>query len=712
MLFIFFAVYLLIVGNWVSAVLVRVFGLDNNFNGRILGVFASFLSLGWVAGVAILFLPLTFWVLAGIFVLNALIFFLLSRWAKRIIASTVIPSDPALREERGTRDLSDTELEDRKILHFIQNDKLKVRFASVAFLILVCYGFYLLYSSRTGNAILTPWQVINPQYIFIFFLSTLTLGVLIWSKLKTPIIILFLILQTFLLHSYLPLTHDLIYGADGWRHIANEQRLLDGKQFLEAKIVGPIIYDNPNSEILNLKSVVGQLSYGNFWSSNVILAKVFKTDLLTITKWFLPILWSLVFPLLLFEIGCAFGCDNRRSLFLAWLGLLPFAWQAGGAFTLPVSFGFLIWLFLILLILKRINSPKKEQVWVLAGAGIGLASGYILYFILFWLAWFVSEVLQFKFIKLKVFFLTIVSLLSIPALELLAGYSHFDKNINWLGQIKQVLGNFFGIYLASGPRPHDIAFGNIIFNQTPLVAFVPNLLTQWRWWIVVFTICFFGIAVYGWVRAWKTKTTAGQWLAVMSVGVVDGYIIANYFLAGSHILARRLDAVVALFLILLFFYGLEKFILNNYKKTILAVFILTIGITASYSLGPDTNTVSANEYQASKYIWNQERSENRPCVLGDTFPLLALEAISAKEIIGGGFPIDANFAQLERVELFSQMNVGINDHLLSDLTNLRGVNHCWFMGSTDNFAKQGILNTGNFKVFGDTSVVRYNINNY
>ncbi len=293
MVFISFVVYLLIVGFWASTILDMVFVLSNNFSKTILGVFAGFASFGSIAGVAILFLPLTFWVLVGTFVLNALVYFLLARWARNIELSVFNESGSLPAGQAGSA--------------LPQNDKRKVRFASVAFLILVCYGFYLLYSSRTGNAILTPWQVINPQYIFIFFLSTLTLGILVWSKLKTSTIIFFLILQTFLLHSYLPLTHDLIYGADGWRHMANEQRLLDGKQFLEAKIV-----DESSSS--KIKSAVGQLSYGNFWASNVILAKVFKTDLLTITKWFLPILWSLVLPLLLFEIGRALGWNKKQSL--------------------------------------------------------------------------------------------------------------------------------------------------------------------------------------------------------------------------------------------------------------------------------------------------------------------------------------------------------------------------------------------------------------
>ncbi|MFH2018897.1 MAG: hypothetical protein ABII98_02810, partial [bacterium] len=38
-----------------------------------------------------------------------------------------------------------------------------------------------------------------------------------------------------------------------------------------------------------------------------------------------------------------------------------------------------------------------------------------------------------------------------------------------------------------------------------------------------------------------------------------------------------------------------------------------------------------------------------------TYPLLVLEAISAKKIIGGGFPINEYFAQPERMEIYAKM---------------------------------------------------------
>ncbi len=713
MLLLLFVVYLLVLGNLASQALYKFFGLSNNISRRVLGIFAVFVSLGWIAGGAILFLPLHFWVVVAIFVVNALLYISLVRWAKKI------------------------ETEPDRADHELGGDWISgAKFAAAAFLFIIAYGFYLLYHSATGNAIATPWQTINPQYIVVFFLATCALGLLIFSKLKTNTVLLFLLLQTFLLVSYLPLTHQLIYGADGWRHVANEERFLIGESFLPATLSGG---DNQDSQVEIkrrastdvarhdfVKSKIGELSYSSFWATNVILAKVFNTSLITITKWFLPILWSLVFPLLLFEIALTFGWSKKKSLFFAWLGLLPFAWASAGSFSLPVNFGLLVWLFLILLILKRATSPRPEQKLILALAGVGLVFGYALYFILFWVAWIMLEVLkqidkhflavnqQNRMTASKIFinlFLTLLIAFVFSGLELLFGYSKFDRSINWLAQLRQLLGNFSGFYLASGPRPHNIDFGNVIFNQTPLAAFVPNILTQWRWWLVAFAVCFFAVVFYGLIQFCHNKKITHQWLSIMASGLIVGYAMTNYFLAGSHILTRRLDGALALFLLILFFYGLQKVAEDPVwikKPYIFGVVILSLVITTSYSLGPDTYTVSVNEYEAAKYVWSREQSVNKPCVLGDTYPLLALETASAKQIIGGGFPIDADFGQPGRVELFAQMNMAINDTVLKKTRELTGSDHCWFIGDTDNFQKQGILHAGDFKIFEDTAVVRYN----
>jgi hypothetical protein len=721
MMLVLFTIYLLICGYFAAVVLDRFFGLRNTFTRKILGIFAVFVSLSWLAGAAVLFVPLYFWVLALIFALNAIVHLILYKWASK-------------KEKPDFVVLSKDEL--------YVSHTLGARAGVVLFFGLVLYGFYVLSSSQTGSSILTPWQAIKPQYSIIFFLSVFILGLLVFARLKIKTILLCLIVQTFLLVSFLPFTHTLLYGADGWRHIANEQRFLDGKPFLKAQLAGEVA----EAEKLSITSKVGQLSYSSFWSSNVILAKVFKTDLVQVTKWFLPVLWSLIFPILLFEIALAFGWGKKESLFVAWLGLLPFAWQAAGGFSLPVNVGLLSWLFASLLLLKRMQLPHKEQKLILLLVGLGFVFGYALYFILFWVAWVVAELLikislrkaatekqsqslavsalglPRRFAVVSLLAMTALVMAVIPFVELLAGYSRFDAQLNWLGQIKQVFGNFIGLYVASGPRSHDITTGNILFNQMPAYAFVSNIFTQWRWWIIVFCIGFLLVVLYGLFCAWKQKQVVGYWLAIISAGSIGGYIIANYFLVGDHILARRLDGVVAFFLIILFFFGLYELLVkikrhltkNNSKTIQLSIYIvsicvLSVAIFASYSLGPDTDTVSANEYEAVSYIWSAEKDASTKCVLGDTYPLLALEAVSSKEIIGGNFPIDANFGQLERVQLFEQSTKVINNALLQQIGAVTNADHCWIVGSVADFQKQGIATAGGVRIFGDVAVVKYSI---
>ena len=751
----FGALFLLIYFWWMgkksTLILTERFAFVRNSLTKILGIFFVLIGLSWVAGALILFFPFTSLVLAAAFFINGAIFVFLSRKIAKPEEkqSDIYNDEPIVEEAPGAK------------------------FGALAFLILVGYGFYLLNGSQTTGIVFSPWQTINQLYIWVFFLTTLILGWLIFSHLRVKTIIFFLILQTFLLHSYLPLTHKLFYGADGWRHIANEQRMMDGKPFLEAKLTEA---DSPKSATAKAgsrlgagKSKVGQLSYGNFWSINVLVAKFFANDLIAVNKWLLPILWSIIFPLLLFEIGLALGWKKKNALFFCWLGLLPFAWQAAGSFTLPVNWGFLVWLFLMLLVLKRIKLSKKEQLPALIFVGFGSLFGYALYFILFVLGWGMAEVIKLLSLRSLVtnptprpspyrvgneseaapvspapirggikggvlFVVTIITILIIPAIELFSGYSRWSANLNWLAQIKQILGNFSGYFLAAGPRPHDIDVGNIIFNQTPDYAFVLNLFTQWRWWLVIFAVCFFVVFVYGLIRAWRREETAARWFAIVGAGLLGGYVISMYFLSGAQLLSRRLDAVLALFLLVIFFYGITPLLprggdggvaearglmknptpgpspfRGGIKGGVLVLFIFSLAITASYTLGPDTYAVSSNQYDVAGYVWSQEKNNNTHCVLGDTYSLLALEAVSKKEIIGGGFPIDANFSQPERVELYKQMNIAINDNLLKTTAVLTKTDHCWFVGETVNFARQGILGGNRTKIFGDAAVVRYNI---
>jgi len=680
-------VYLFYIARGARTILAKFFNLSHKaFRIKILGMFLGVITLSWLLEPIIIFSRLTSAGIAAIFFINGALYFFLEQWSQ--IAKKNEPEEPK------------PELE---VLEEVPQAKVWV----FIYLLMVLYGFFLLFKSRTGASITTPWQTIDPGYIYIFFFSTLILGFLIFSKLKAKAVLFLLVVHSFLMLSYLPLTHELIYGADQWRHMATEARIV------QQKSVDLTLYDQ--SSFLS-KLDPGKFSYSQLWGVSAVASRLLSVSLLSVNAWLIPIVWSLVFPILLFEIAGALGFAKKQALFFAWLGFLPFAFQAGGSFTLPVNWGFLVWLLFTMLVLKRLQESRKGQILILAIAGAGLLFGYALYAVLFVLAWGTAEVLlRCKNNELKPAIIIIpIAILFIPVIEFVTGYGNFGK-INIFSQIKQFAGNFTGYYLASGPRPHDITTGNIIFNQTPSYAFVGNFFTQWRWWIFVFALLFIAGVIYGLIIAWRKNEIISKWAVVMLAGLLGGYFISLYLLAGEHVLARRLDGVIALFFLIMFFYAWINLVFNKFSQLtaiILSVFIFSLAITASYSLGPDTASVSADQYEAANFIWQNELASAKHCVLADTYPLLALEAVSSKEIVGGGFPINQYFAQPERVELLAQMKNNINGQLLDRALGLTKSDHCWFVGNMSDFKKQGLLNGGgNYNLFGDIVVLRYNNNN-
>ncbi|MFA5134155.1 MAG: hypothetical protein WC459_05135 [Patescibacteria group bacterium] len=674
-------IYIFWTGKSASAALAKFFDFSDSFRVKILGAFLSVANFGWMCGAVLFFYKFSPAMIAVIFFLNGMVFSFFetrARSAKKIF------------KEEKTSDV---------LLH--EKTRWRCGFLILPYLVLVFCGFYFLWQSRTGNAIFSPWQIINSSYVYIFFFATLFLGILIFSNFKTRTLILLLCLHSLLLVSYLPITHKLFYGADGWRHVAVESQIIANGS------ADVVLYGGSGSFMQSLNP--GRLSYGQLWGISAVFANLGEIDLIKFNAWFLPFVWALVFPILLFELGITFGWGRKESLFFAWFGFLPFALQAAGAFTLPANFGFLIWLLLLIMLLRRARNKKSEQAILLVYFGVASVFGYGLYFILFWFGWAAIEIKQNFKIKNIAFLIFLFFL--IPAIEYLVGYDFFDANINLFAQIKQTVGNFIGFFLASGPRPHDILTGNIIFNQVPSYAFISNIFTRLLWWIPIFMILFLSSAFVGLIKVFQEKKF---WLAAMSALTGGGYIVSRYFLSGENVLARRLDAAFALLLLILFFEIFRKILarIGNSKIILFGlILIFSIAITTSYSLGPDTNAASVNEYKAMEYVWSQEKNFNKFCALADTYPLLALEELSAKKIVGGGFPINEYFAQPERVELFKAMNENSNEEILKSALRLTGASACYYVAHGDSFKYNdyALQNSEDFKLFGDMIVWKFGL---
>ncbi len=587
-------------------------------------------------------------------------------------------------------------------------DKILVLFYLVIFLV----GINLLVDVNTGLSVVTPWQVIPLNYLLIYFLATIVLLRILFSELSTKATLALVVFHTFLTVSYLAFSHELFYGADIWRHLATENAIISSGTWRDAVVVGA-------------KSVFdfGKLSYAQFLATGVVLNQVFGLDLILVNKWLQPIMWAFVFPALMFSWAREMGADKKGGLLAAIFSLLPFALQAAGSFTLPVNFGFLVWLFLIWLLLKFARERLKIQAIFLVVFGMLLIFGYSLYFILFWLLWFALEVAylaseQSQGKKMLVSgFLFLVVTLSVPVLELLFNFSHWPQTFNLLSGLKQFFGNLSGWYLAFGPRPHDIATGNILFNQTPASAFITNFLTADRYWLVTAALAFWISGLFGIINSLRKKDFRLNSLAIITLGLFFGYFLSRYLLAGDNILSRRLELVLAAFSVFFgarFWIGVfikrQKFFARfRYLALVMVVFFSAGAITASYSLGPDTKTVSSNEYQAAQYIWQQVAGDDKFCVLGDTYPLLALEAVSGKMIVGGGFPIDSNFGQPERVQLFNDLSNQSVETVLGNAKKIVGAKSCWLMinGVEKNSQSLKYGKDNLQKVFGDILVFHF-----
>ena len=738
--------YFWFVSAKIQGALENYFSFTKSLRIRLLAIFLSLATLGWFLFIFIFF---------NYF--NGLAVFL-SFFANALAWSIVNQSLPPLLGE-GQREGyvagEDTRTDTPPLAPPLKGEgdlePPRPKIIVLVYLGLVIYGFYLLIQSKTNGIISSPWQTIDPRYIWVFLAATFLLGFLIlFSKISLKTLLFFVIVHSFLLHSYLPLTHELFYGADGWRHVATENRLLNGKQVMIPEVVG-------ERSVIS-KSNVGVLSYANFWGTNAVLSKILQIDLISLTKWLLPVLWSIIFTILLYEIGLALGWTGKRSLLFAWAGMWPFALQAGGSFSLPVNWGFLIFILLFLLLLKRTREPNDGQKNILLALGLGSALGYLLFFVLYWISYGIMLFLSYLSLRgavatclpagrrgnpvvsttkpwdcFALLAMTITTTLVLPALELVGRFSVWNSGVNILSQAKQFAGNLLSLYLANGPRPHDISGGNILFNQIPASIFTPNIFTQWLWWLPAAVLTAFVFIVLGIIK--NRKDLIYKFILATFVILLTGYFLSFYLLAGEHLLARRLDAMLAFLFLILLFYGLDKITKNptprpspywggdedeccplspsptrgGIKGGVLVLVVLSLAITASYTLGPDTYAVSGNQYNAANYVWSQEKDNVKYCVLGDTYSLLALEAVSEKQIIGGGFPISANFGQPEREALYKKMNIAINDELLNKAASLTSADHCWFVGEANNFTKQGIL--GNSIIFGDTAAVRYNIYN-
>lgn len=640
-----FILYLAIVSEWWRHTLQHVLGMKRKtWTASALASFAAVSVLGLSVSVVITWYRFTPVLLWSCFVASGIV-----AWLGCI-----------LTVKHGVVDAIEPELRAHLFSHPVFSKRLII---PILYLLLWFVGVGALLHSGSDSTLVTPWQTIKPYYLPLFFISTFILGVMIFSFYGTKVILFFLVLHGLLLHGYLPLSHAKPWGGDVWRHVSMERQLARGD------VVRPVLF-GPEAEWKDVGSVSlpvaflqpHKYAYGHLWGTTLMVSQTMQLDLETVNKWLIPILWSLFFPFLLFQLGRQVFRSPRAALFFAWLSALPFPLQALGALSLPVSLGLLLFLFTLSLFLSWLTSHSVRQLVLTLFFAVLMLFGYPLYSILIWVFIILGAIVRYagRYRAVASSILFVLAPFVLPGIELLSRVSHLSTSWYWLEQVKRMAGEWSGWYFASEIRPHDIVSGNIIFNHTPLSAFVSSPFVDWRWHIPVLLICLWIVIGYGLIKAWQSRRIQPKLYALLLSLLIGGYGIGWYVLAGDRLLIRRSDALIAITMLCMFVYGLQQMhdmARVQYKR--IAVFMVLLFLswsaTTTYASGPDMRVVSKEEYAAAERIWEQEKNKETHCVLADTWPLLALEAISGGTIVGGGFPMDYQFGQPERVRLLDAL---------------------------------------------------------
>ena len=609
--------------------------------------------------------------------------------------------------------------------------------------ILSALFIFLIFHARTAAYILSPWDAISSFALILFFGIVFLVCLLIFSKKSSTIILTIIIAFSFLTHLYLPVVYEAGFGGDKWRHLASERWLQEGKIYepsiwgsKERSVVSFGGLNLPEALVAGNKT-----SYASQWAATIFLAESLGIDIFWVDLLLVFLLWSLFLPLILYRFGrviadtrtkqsnpqlqqeISSGSTGRQvlatspyndklPLLLAFLPTLFYTFQSEGAITIPVSFGHLFFFFIFLIWVYYLKNGQKLPLLAASVFSLFFYWGYILNFLVLLGVGILAFLYRRLFIekshwqKLKAKFgfsdkrllardMTFFSLavfgaiFAIPFLEVFQGLSQFSGQFASSRGIVDALANAFGQlsgFIGSIVPPDFIDQGNFLYNQTAMSL---SRLPLFSYQVVPFIVSSFvwAIIVWGIYRLWRYNRANNVLIFLSLIFIISlfAYFISWSYTSGVHILARRLNETIVFLMIIFLGWGIWQFLAEQrikiiiYKKILAISFVLAFASTSTYASGPKLQLVTGDELAASKIIWQDLKNQSNYCVIGNTWPLLGLEAVSGREIIGGGFPVYTEYAQPERVKIFEGLSKKYDPSLIEVAFRITEASICYYM---------------------------------
>jgi hypothetical protein len=565
-------------------------------------------------------------------------------------------------------------------------------FYYAAFGAAIIIAWLIIYLSQTGSYLISPWSVLGIGFLVAVFFAGVAVFFLVISGDKFVRSLILIVLLSLCAHSYL-LVYQSGFGGDHWRHLGSEYRLLNYSQpFMQSSLDGW----NRQQEVLGIdlpKNLVNasQLSYGFSWFFSASASRISGVDVFYLDKFLGLIFWSLFLPFIFVVVARQIGVNQKFCLLAASLPLAFYPLQYYGSQTLAVGYGALNFLFLLALWLSYYRRPdKKTAILILIFSVLAYFNYSLVLLLALFLAVLFSALRWQKFTKVGLAFLGVI----LFALEVFFGFGHLKLLL-----VREVVVNLI--------KNNILYFntGHFLPRDFSLAPFVYLLLAAIFWCLII-------IFIY---RALKGQNLPLKFLSWLSILFLTNYIFSSIFLVGTKIISGRLNVFLAMILVLIFAWGLNIFFssLKSDKFLLPLAIILSLILVLTYASGPVLNAaVTSDDVAAARYLTQTMAGDfSHYCVLADTWPLLAVEAFSYREIAAGNFPIYTNHQQPERVDLFSKIKNQPTSEVLLEAKNISGQKNCFLLLNKKQTVTEVIGwlqdNLGAPKIFGDNLIWQF-----
>ena len=674
-----FIFYFFLNSHWLGLILKKN-GFEKEFQ-FILGFFSLLFLIAFLTAIPVVLYKITPIYFFAILLLLTLV---ISLKSKKIIKN----------QEEDTKTLESKIITNKSSFKVFKN---LYFFGAIIFLFLL----FLLLRARTGEYIRSPWTIIHPLYIYGWLAISFIIGYLIFSKCKLKTFLLIIIFCSLLLHAYLLIPYEAGFGGDKWRHIGAERALMEGEIYQPALFGENISYKNFGSIKVPEVFVAGnKTSYSNMWGMVIGLSWLTGIDVFWVDLLLGALLFSIFLPFLILKFASLFSKKKEFLYLMIFLPFLFYPFQAYGSITVPMSFAFLPFLFGLIFLgkyLKGLISGRHFLIFLFFLIPF-LYFNYILYLVVFILMLFLALIFKKiffshqrqktkKWILVLIIFILCATIL-IPFLDTHNQYSHFQKPLFSSGNISQAFKNFPISFLFSSeaifPRIYQFEQDNWLYAQTNQELSRSIFLEVIPWWLFLTPLLLI-VVILGFTQYFKLKNKKiAFWLFFSLIIFLVSQMIASSFMEGSHIFSKRLVLLISFLIFFPLAWGLTSLSFAR-NKIIVGAIILFLGLVSvtTYASGPKFQVVTNDELNGAKYIWGEYKKNDKlsssPCVLGNTWPLLALEGVSGRQIVAGGFPYYTEYRQPERVQLFANMNYSPSVRYLNKAIEITNAKECYFI---------------------------------